>query len=322
LELAIGIDIGGTSTKVALVDASGLILEKNSFPSHSSGGAKEYFPNLQKVITGLFKQVKGEFLLVGIGVGAPSCNETTGSIEGAANLPFQEPFPLVKLLEESYSVPVFLTKDSNAALLGESRFGAAKGIYNFILLTLGTGLGTAIMANGRLVKGHSGKAGETGHILVANNHRKCACGKIGCLETYVSAVGLKRTVMALLAEEIIESSLRAYTFDQLEAQLIYHEAIQGDSLAKLAFEVTGKVLGLKLAELITVFEPEAIILAGGMAEAGPLLVEPLRVAMEGALLSFHKNKVRILNTSLATNEAALLGAASLVWDRHQSVALT
>lgn len=319
MELALGIDIGGTSTKVALVDCSGKVLAKNSFPSHAPGGADDFFPNLLKTAQSLFQQLNGKVNLVGIGIGAPSCNEAAGTIEGAANLPFQEPFPLVRLLEEAYSVPVHLTKDSNAALLGESRFGVAKGISNFILLTLGTGLGSAIMANNTLVKGRSGLAGEAGHIRVANNNRLCGCGKRGCLETYVSAVGLRRTVTALLAEEIIDSPLRRYSYEQLDAQNIYRAAQKGDTIAAMAFEITGRILGSKLAEWVAVLEPEAIVLAGGMAEAGELLTEPLQLEMEKELLVFHKKKVRILITSLGTNEAALLGAASLVWDQQQSV---
>lgn len=319
MELAIGIDIGGTSTKVALVDTSGNILQRNSFPSHSTGGEKDFFPSLCQSITGLLTRHKTAFRLAGIGAGAPSCNEAAGTIEGAVNLPFQAPFPLVELLEEAFSVPVWLTKDSNAALLGESRFGSGKGIKNFILLTIGTGLGSSIMANGRLVKGGSGMAGEAGHIRVANNRRKCACGKTGCLETYVSAMGLKRTATALMAEETMPSALRTYSFEKLSAHHIYLAALSGDELARLAFETTGKVLGSKMAELVAIFEPEAIIVAGGVAEAGDLLTEPFRLQMELELLDFHKDKVRILNTSLATNEAALLGAASLVWDQKQSV---
>jgi glucokinase len=319
VELAIGIDIGGTSTKVALINASGEFLAKSSFPSHTAGGADSFFPNLLKAIKSLLEEVGIAYQLVGIGIGAPSCNERDGTIEGAANLPFQKPYPIVRMLEDASSVPVWLTKDGNAALLGERRFGIARNIDNFILLTLGTGLGCAIMMNGRLIKGGSGMAGETGHIRVANNHRKCGCGKRGCLETYVSAVGLKRTVMALVAEETIPSVLRSYSFEQLDAHLIYLAAQEGDELARLAFEITGKVLGEKLAELVTVFEPEAIVLAGGMAEAGTLLTRPLHQRMESELLGFHKNKVRILTTALATNDAALLGAASLVWDQLRSV---
>lgn len=319
MEVAIGIDIGGTSTKIALVDISGKILAKKTFPSHAPGGADAFFPNLTQAITDLFDRLSQEFKLAGIGVGAPSCNELAGTIEGAANLPFQEPYPLVKLLKEAYCVPVHLTKDSNAALLGESRYGSARGISNFILITLGTGLGSSIMANGVLVKGGTGLAGEAGHIRVANNNRKCACGKTGCLETYVSALGLKRTAMALMAEEMLESPLRSYSFKQLNAQLIYEAAIDGDPLAQKVFECTGEVLGSKMAELVAIFEPEAIVLAGGVSAAGALLIEPMRVQMEAELLEFHKNKVRILNTSLATNEAALLGAASLVWDQKKSV---
>lgn len=294
-------------------------MAKKSFSSHAPGGADAFFPNLSEAIADLSGQFSGEFRLAGIGVGAPSCNELAGTIEGAANLPFQEPFPLVQLLKEAYNVPVWLTKDSNAALLGESRYGSGRGIQNFILITLGTGLGSSIMANGKLVKGGSGLAGEAGHIRVANNNRKCACGKTGCLETYVSALGLKRTAMALMAEEMTESDLRAYSFEQLNAQLIYEAASEGDTLARQVFEITGKVLGDKMAELVAIFEPQAIVLAGGVSAAGQLLIDPMRKQMERELLEFHKNKVRILNTSLATNEAALLGAASLVWDQKKSV---
>lgn len=322
MEFAIGIDIGGTSTKVALVDISGKILAKHSFPSNTPGGAEAYLPNLTQSITGILQSSPAQIEVIGIGIGAPSCNEAAGTIEGAANLPFKAPFPLVRLLKEAYSLPVSLTKDSNAALLGESRFGAARGFQNFILLTLGTGLGSAIMANGHLVKGGWGMAGEAGHIKVTNNRRKCACGKTGCLETYISALGLRRTALELMAIEIMDSSLRTYSFEALNAQLIYDQAVAGDSLAKLTFEITGKLLGRKMAELVALFEPEAIILAGGMAEAGILLTEPLQIQMEENLLDFHKNKVRILNTSLNTNEAALLGAASLVWDQKKSALLS
>lgn len=322
MDLALGIDIGGTSTKVALVDTKGAIVERDTFGTQRIENADHYLTHLLYTVANLFRRLEREFHLVGIGVGAPSCNEAAGTIEGAANLPFGDHFPIVSRLREQYELPVYLIKDSSAALLGESAYGAAIGVPDFILLTLGTGLGCAIMANGRLIRGASGMAGELGHVPVSGNLRECGCGKRGCLETYVSAVGLKRTVLALQAEDLTPSQLRTYTYDQLDARHISRAAMQGDLLARRAFERTGEVLGQKLAELVSVLEPQAIVLAGGMAEAGQLLIEPLQRHMEKALLGFHQNRVQILTSSLAPNDAALLGAASLVWNSHQPVSLS
>lgn len=314
MELAIGIDIGGTTTKLALVDKTGYFHFTHSFPTGNKNQDIPYMERLIDQIKSMITSFNGNAEnLLGIGIGAPSTNEKMGTIEYPANLPFDGILPIVKILSEVFSLPTFLIKDASAALLGEYYFGKGRGKENFVMITLGTGLGCGIMANGQILNGTNGLAGELGHVPVHFSDRKCGCGKYGCLETYVSARGLVRTALDCMSKEIIDSSLRKHSFDTLDAKIIYEHAKRGDELALKVFEITGKLLGQKIAELITLLEPSTIVLAGGLAEAGAILTNPILASIDQYLLPMHKNLVQITSSDLPVNHAALSGAASLTW---------
>lgn len=319
MELAIGIDIGGTSTKLALIDKSGRFHHSYSFPTGNKNQNTPYIDRLIDQIKPIITSFNGAAKnLLGIGIGAPSTNEKMGTIEYPANLPFDGILPIVKILTETFSIPTFLIKDASAALLGEYYFGKGRGKDNFVMITLGTGLGCGIMANGKILGGTNGLAGELGHVPVHLSDRKCGCGKYGCLETYVSARGLVRTALDYMSKEIIDSPLRKLSFDTLDAKVIYDHAKRGDELSLKVFKLTGKLLGQKIAELITLLEPSTVVLAGGLAEAGTLLTDPVIATIDQYLLPMHKNLVQVTCSNLPVNHAALSGAASLTWTGYKA----
>lgn len=313
MKLSLGIDIGGTSTKIGLVDSAGKIVERSSFSTFEKEDENDFFRALFLAIDHLLADKKQDVQLTGIGAGAPSVNEQEGTIENAANLPFSAKVDFVKVLKEKYALPVFLVKDSNAATLGEWHFGAARGMQHFLLLTLGTGLGCGVVTNGRLLNGFGGHGSEAGHVCVNKFGRECGCGRRGCLETYVSATGLKRTVFKLMAGTMIESTLRSISYDSMTAKTVWQAANDGDLLARRAFAYTGEVLGRALADMAAWFEPEAFILSGGLAAAGDLLFGPTIESLEQHALAFHKGKMNVLPSALGENDAAIVGAASLLW---------
>lgn len=319
MELAIGIDIGGTSTKTALIDRSGSIVGRASFSTTECRHEADFFEALFATIGRLLEGPGRGARLAGIGAGAPSVNEGEGTIENAANLPFSPVVPFVRLLEHQYGLPVFLVKDGNASTLGEWHFGAARGMRNFMLLTLGTGLGCGIVADGRLLGGEFGHGGEAGHVCVQPGGRDCGCGRQGCLETYVSATGLKRTVFELLANRMEDSSLRSLSFEAMTARHVFEAARAADPLARASFEFTGLVLGRALADMAAWFEPEAVVLSGGLAMAADLLFVPAAENLERHALAFHKGKIKLLPSALGENDAALLGAAAIVWQQAASL---
>lgn len=309
MKTALSIDIGGTSTKLAMVDVSYKILESHRLNTKVCKNEVDFFEVLFHAIMPLLQAYpKTE----GIGIGAPSCR--ADAIVGATNLPFPQRVEIVKILETKYALPTFLIKDGSTAALGEGLFGLAQGMRNYVVLTLGTGLGCGIVLNNEVVRGSNGQAGELAHAVIKENGRACKCGKNGCLETYVSATGIKRTVFQLMADSHTESSLRNISFSELTAKAIFEAAKQGDLLALAAFDYTGKILGRKIAELGMTFEPEGVILAGGLASAGAFLLQPTIAQMEQDLLPAFQNQIKVLTSSLDTNEAALLGAASLVFN--------
>ncbi len=308
-ELALGIDIGGTSTKFALVDMDGRIVTRRSFPTTEQADEHAFLDTLLAVVAELADQ----YAISGIGAGAPSVNERNGTIEHAANLPFRDVFPFVELVSERTGLPVFLVKDSNASTLGEMRYGTADGRRHFVLLTLGTGLGCGVVSGGVLLQGAQGHAGEAGHICVESGGRTCGCGRSGCLETYVSATGLKRTVFEMLGQSLAASSLRAISYDRMTSRDIFDAAAAGDPIATAAFEKTGDILGRALADMAAWFEPEVFVLSGGLASAGDMLFAPTIRSLERHALAFHRGKLNVLPSSLGENDAALLGAAALVW---------
>jgi glucokinase len=308
-EFALGIDIGGTSTKFALVDRAGRIAARHSFPTTEQPDEHAFLDTLLGVVGVL----SDSYALAGIGAGAPSVNEQNGTIEYAANLPFRKAFPFVDLVSERTGLPVFLVKDSNASTLGEMRYGTAEGMRHFVLLTLGTGLGCGVVSDGKLLQGARGHAGEAGHICVERGGRACGCGRSGCLETYVSATGLKRTVFEMLGQSLAASSLRSISYERMTSRDIFDAAAAGDAIATLAFERTGDILGRALADMAAWFEPEVFILSGGLASAGERLFTPTIRSLERHALAFHRGKLSVLPSSLGENDAALLGAAALVW---------
>ena len=311
-DIVIGIDVGGTFTKYGIVDREGNCLFENSISTNSINGAETFIKEISATLKNdlaKFPDVK----LCGIGIGAPNGNYYNGTIEFAPNLKWYGIIPVVQLFKKYFEIPVVLTNDANAAAIGEMIFGGAKGMKDFIVITLGTGLGSGIVSNGELVYGHDGFAGEIGHTIVKQNGRQCGCGRRGCLETYASATGIKRTVYKLLADSISESKLRAVSFNDLSAEMITTAAKEGDKIAIEAFEYTAVFLGQRLADSVAYTSPEAIFFFGGLAKAGELILGPTRKHLEEDLLNIYKGKVKILPSGLAELNAAVMGTAALAW---------
>jgi glucokinase len=306
-----GIDIGGTNTAIGLVDQDARCLDQAVIPTAKFDKVEDFVPAVRAEID---RMVSAPLTLVGIGIGAPNGNYYHGTIEHAPNLKWRGIIPLVEMFQKFYTVPVALTNDANAAAIGEGVFGSARNFRHFIVITLGTGVGSGIVVNGELLYGHDGFAGEIGHTIVDPNGRECGCGRRGCLETYASAGGIKRTVFELLATKNTPSVLRSTSFDTLTAKQIADAARAGDAIAREAFEHTGKILGLKLADAVAHLSPEAIILFGGLAQAGDLIFEPTQRWMETYMLNIFKNKVKLLPSGLSGENTAILGAAALIWN--------
>lgn len=310
MNIAAGVDIGGTNTKIALINEEGQIICQASFSTWSAKDEFHFFELIYRHIQSLCQQ-QPHLKLIGIGIGAPSVNPKDGSIEHAANLPFKQKVEIVHALKQLSGLPVHLVKDSNASAIGEMIFGGAKGMDNFIVITLGTGLGCGIVSEGKLLTGAHGMAGEFGHTLAVENGRECGCGRKGCLETYVSATGIKRTYFHLMAHLNVDSTLE--DLSHLNSRMICEGALQGDLLAKETFAFTGEILGRKFADLVACFDPACIILNGGVIDAKEILLDPTTKAMNDNLLSLYQGKVDLILSGLGANEAALLGAGALVW---------
>ena len=308
-----GIDIGGTNTAFGFVDRNGKIIFQSSIPTYSDKDAEQLFERLFDEMNKSFKQFENNYELVGIGIGAPNANYYQGTVESPPNLNW-ETVNVLQLVKKYSPLPAAITNDANAAAIGEMIFGAAKGMKNFIVITLGTGLGSGIVVDGKLVYGADGFAGEIGHTIVDYKGRDCGCGRKGCLETYASATGIRRTVFKLIAKTNLESELRGISFEKLTAKDISDAANRGDKLALEAFDYTAKILGLKLADSVAYLSPEAIILFGGLALAGDLIVSPTKKYMEEYMLNIFKNKVKILPSALPGADAAVLGSSALIWN--------
>jgi glucokinase len=308
----LGIDIGGTNTKFGYVDRTGRCLASSSMPTNARQPAPQFFNRLRQESKLLFENLKNDYELIGIGIGAPNANYYKGTIEHPPNLSWD--FVDVHAeLGKYYDIPLAITNDANAAALGEMLFGAAQGMKDFIVITLGTGLGSGIIANGELIYGADGFAGEIGHTIVDPNGRRCGCGRLGCLEAYCSATGLCRTVQEIICNSMDPSELRNVSYAELTAQMVSEAAMRGDKVAKQAFESCGHILGLKLADSVAHLSPEAIILFGGMASAGDLIFEPTKRSLETHLFPIFRNKVKILPSGLTEGSAAILGASALIW---------
>ena len=313
--LAIGIDIGGTGTKYGIVDRDGNVLFSASMSTKGHEEIESFIDALKGNLGELIEKAGGIGRMKGIGVGAPNGNYYTGTIEYAPNLPWKGIIPLAKMIEDKFKLPVVLTNDANAAAIGEMMYGAAKGMKDYIMITLGTGVGSGIVANGSLIYGHDGFAGELGHTIVIPDGRLHeGTGKKGSLESYASATGVRLTAIEMLEKSKADSLLRKVPKDKLDSKAVYDAAIQGDKLALEVFEFTGRILGLALANAVMFSSPEAIVLFGGLTKAGELILKPTRENMEANLIQVFQNKVKLLISHLRESDAAILGASALVWE--------
>ena len=315
-DLVIGIDIGGQTTKCGIVDARGTVLSQTVIRSDNFTEVDPYIAELAEALNRLIAEAGAEGRIRGIGVGAPNGNYYTGTIEYAPNLKWggARVIPFAKLLSEQMNgIPVSLTNDANAAAVGEMTYGAARGMKNFIMITLGTGVGSGIVINGEVVYGHDGFAGELGHTCaVRHNGRACGCGKNGCLEAYASATGVARTAREWLEMTDEPSELRS--LDKITSKDVYEAAKDGDKLAIRIFEFTGRILGEKFADFIEFSAPEAIVLFGGLARAKEFLTEPIQKAMDENVLPLWRGKVKLVFSQLKESDAAILGASALAWE--------
>jgi len=312
-EIALGIDIGGTFTKFGFADEHGNTLAEDHIPTTGHPDVEEYIKTLYNAIENLRASLNHTFSLVGVGIGAPNANIYHGTIEHAVNLDWKGIVPFCELFKKYYNLPMVITNDANAAAIGEMVYGGAKNMQNFIMITLGTGLGSGIVINKQLVYGHTGFAGELGHTSVFHDGRVCGTGRKGCLEAYASATGIRRTIFEMMAESLEDSPLRQISFNDMTGEMITEAARKQDPIAVEAFRRTGQILGEKLAEFILFSSPEAIFLFGGLAKAGDLIFEPTKKYMEESLMQVFQNSTQLLPSALENRNAAVLGACALVW---------
>ena len=311
-DVVLGIDIGGTYSKFGFVDSKGNCLLESSILTEAEKGAEDLLARLFGNVKSLLKK-NANIHMIGIGMGAPNANYYKGTVEHPPNLNWGI-VDVIAIVKKYYDLPAAITNDANAAAIGEFKFGAARGMKDFIVITLGTGLGSGIFCNGQLVLGHDGFAGEIGHTIAVLDGRQCGCGRKGCLETYASASGIIRTVFELIAKTNYPSVLRENSYEDLTSKDIYDAAMKGDIIALMAFDLTGKILGRSLADSVAYTSPEAIILFGGLASAGTLIIEPTKKYLEENLLNIFKNKVRVIPSGLPDGNIAVLGSAALIWN--------
>ena len=307
----VGMDIGGTNTVFGVVDSRGNVLASDSIKTQEHEEIDEYVDAVCKKLIPLLQQFGGAEKFKGMGVGAPNGNYYKGTIEFAPNLPWKGVIPLAAMFEDKLGIPTALTNDANAAAIGEMTYGAARGLRDFIMITLGTGVGSGIVVNGQLVYGHDGFAGELGHVVVERDGRICGCGRKGCLETYCSATGVARTAREFLVARSEPSLLREIPAEEIVSKDVYDAAIKGDKLALEIFEYTGTILGRALADFIAFSSPEAIILFGGLAKSGDLIMKPIQKAMDENVLKIYAGKTKLLLSQLKDADAAVLGASAL-----------
>jgi glucokinase len=318
-KVAIGIDIGGTNTAIGVVDDLGNVMVKENIPTPAHGDADQYVNDLSQAIRQLIHSVKllNETIeILGIGIGAPNANYYTGSIEPAANLSFKSTVYLVKLLKNKFPEmkAIAMTNDANAAAIGEMIYGGAKGMKNFVMITLGTGVGSGIVVNGDLVYGSDGFAGECGHTTLIPEGRLCGCGSLGHMEAYCSAPGMKRTAFELMVKyNATDSLLAEKSFKELDSRMIFEAAEKGDKVAKEVFELTGQWLGMSLADTAHHLSPEAFFLFGGPTAAGDYIFKPAKASMEHYLLPSFRNQINILPSQLKPGDVAIVGASALVY---------
>ena len=311
----LGIDIGGTNTVFGIVDTRGAVIASASIKTGKHSKIEDYLDELYTEATRLLEANDAVGKIHGIGIGAPNANYFYGIIEDGVNLPWPTPIPLAQMVSDKFGIPVAITNDANAAAIGEMTYGAARGLKDFIMITLGTGVGSGIVINGQVVYGHDGFAGELGHMIVKrNNGRLCGCGRTGCLEAYCSATGVARTAREFLEIRTEPSILRNMPIDQITSKDVYDAAMQGDQLAKEVFDYTGTILGEAFADMTVFSSPQAFILFGGLAKSGELLLKPLRAAMDKNMMAIFRGKPKVLLSELKEADAAVLGASALGWE--------
>ncbi len=316
----LGIDIGGTNTVFGIVDARGNVLASSSIKTQKHSNFNDYLEELHTEASRLIDAYDATDKIQGIGIGAPNANYYTGRIDNAVTLPWPS-LPLAQLVSEKFGIPVAITNDANAAALGEMTYGAARGLKDFIMITLGTGVGSGIVINGQVVYGHDGLAGELGHVIIKrNNGRLCGCGRTGCLETYCSATGVARSAREFLEIRTEPSLLRNIPVEEITSKDVYDAAVQGDQIAKDIFTYTGTLLGEAMADMMVFSSPEAFILFGGLAKSGDMLMRPLKEAMDKNILSMFKGKPKVILSELKEADAAVLGASALGWEAKPIVA--
>ena len=311
----LGIDIGGTNTVFGIVDTRGAVIASASIKTGKHSKIEDYLDELYTEATRLLEANDAVGKIHGIGIGAPNANYFSGIIEDGVNLPWPTPIPLAQMVSDKFGIPVAITNDANAAAIGEMTYGAARGLKDFIMITLCTGVGSGIVINGQVVYGHDGFAGELGHMIVKrNNGRLCGCGRTGCLEAYCSATGVARTAREFLEIRTEPSILRNMPIDQITSKDVYDAAMQGDQLAKEVFDYTGTILGEAFADMTVFSSPQAFILFGGLAKSGELLLKPLRAAMDKNMMAIFRGKPKVLLSELKEADAAVLGASALGWE--------
>ena len=311
----IGIDMGGTNTAFGIVDARGTVIASSSIKTAKHSKIEDYINELHTEINRIIVANDAEGKINGIGIGAPNANYFTGTIEDGVNLPWPTPIPLADLITKKFGIPCVITNDANAAAIGEMTYGAARGLKDFIMITLGTGVGSGIVVNGQMVYGHDGFAGELGHVIMKrNNGRVCGCGRTGCLEAYCSATGVARTAREFLEIRDEESLLRDYDIESITSKDVYDCAVKGDKLAIDIFNYTGTILGEALADFVTFSSPEAFVIFGGLTKSGDYIMNPIREAFDKNIMKVFKGKVKILISELKESDAAVLGASALGWE--------
>ena len=314
----IGVDLGGTNTVFGIVDTYGKIVAEDSIKTQKYKTAEEFVEAGVACLLPLIAQGGGTEKIAGMGIGAPNANYYTGAIEIAPNIAWAHDsvVPLGEMFSQKLGIPVHLTNDANAAALGEMTYGAARGMKNFIVITLGTGVGSGIVINGQLVYGHDGFAGELGHVTMVRGGegRVCGCGRKGCLECYCSASGMARTAREMLANTDRPSLLREKNPADIESLDVSIAAGKGDELANEIFQFTGKMLGEACADFTAFSSPEAYIFFGGLCKAGDLIMKPIEESYNRAVMPIYRGKAKFLVSGLMNANAAVLGASALAWD--------
>jgi glucokinase len=313
---AVGIDVGGTTTKFGIVTRAGKILEQDRIPSNEHEVVEDFIDDLYKKLMPMIERAGGVANILGIGMGAPNGNFYSGNVEYPPNLKWKGIIPIAKLMKKKFGIGTRLTYDANAAAMGEMMYGCTKNVKHFITITLGTGVGSGIVIDGKIVLGHDGFAGELGHTIIRPGGRvHKSTGMKGSLEAYASATGVRETAIEMLTKHPEESSLlRNYSINELTSENVFECAMQGDNIANEIFEFTGQILGESLANFVMFSSPETIVLFGGLTKAGNLLLNPTKKHMEENLLPIFKNKVKLIFSELKESDAAILGASALVWD--------